>query len=610
MAVLSLAIFAALPPTLHGFSSIFINTAVSNGAGHSSRRQHAAARLVQQQQQQQYRPPPRPHYQRRLYATSSVLLQEETITMTCRPTRTASWTASVLDKAAMDVDGIVDFEDFSNKDSTLSIRRSSSTSGNSNHSRGSSSSSLWTTSVADLEAMFAAGGSSSSDSGSGAGITAVGDDETEGTFDYATSAAADVASSSRSDASLSNVIVKNSNNNNNNNQAQSNQEEEQDISDEEDEVSVAPEPRESSPLAMSTKTRVNLRASVSETGYDSIRTYIKTMCNHELLNKNEEIILAREIQILMTYEQLREQLETDLLRPPSYQEWARCIEPTMTVATLKRQIRRSLRAKSALTESNVRLVVSIAKRYQHRGLSFQDLAQEGILGLTRATEKFDPERGFRFSTYASWWIKQAITRAIADQGRTIRLPVHIHDQLHALRKLERELAAELGGSREATLEELAAKSDFSVKKIEFLKRVTQQAVSMEQELQTSKNKGSGAGTGGRQGSGARSRSSGGNQGLTLGDLLGDPESQPAEQAAYQMLKDDISRLIGTLNSREQAVIRMRFGLDDGTPKTLEDIGRRFSVTRERIRQIEARALHKLRQPYRNHAVKCYVKDFA
>lgn len=330
-----------------------------------------------------------------------------------------------------------------------------------------------------------------------------------------------------------------------------------------------------------------------------MRSYIKTMCNHELLNKNEEIILAREIQILIQWEAVRENLENDLLRPPTYAEWAVAVQDGMSVADLKKQIRRSLRAKAALTESNIRLVVSIAKRYQRRGLSFQDLAQEGILGLTRACEKFDPERGFRFSTYASWWIKQSIMRAIADQGRTIRLPVHIHDQIHALRKVERALHAELG--RGATVEEIAARGQWTVEKIEFLNRVSQEAVSMEQELTSSRVRGSAAGTGGTAVNGG---------GLRVGDLMKDPESQPTEQASYQMLKDDLSRLICTLNSREQAVIRMRFGLDDGKSKTLEEIGLRFSVTRERIRQIEARALHKLRQPYRNYAVKCYVKDYS
>ena len=286
--------------------------------------------------------------------------------------------------------------------------------------------------------------------------------------------------------------------------------------------------------------------------------------------------------------------DNDSLRPPTYAEWAAAIEKDMTVQELKKQIRRSLRAKTALTESNIRLVISIAKRYQNRGLSFQDLAQEGILGLTRACKKFDPEKGFRFSTYATWWIKQSIMRAIADLGRTIRLPVHIHDQLHSLRKHEREMKAELG--RDPTLEELTAKTSLTSVKIDFLRRVSQQSISMEQEMVSSKSKGSAAGDGGN--------------GVKLGDVLSDPDQQPVDQASYQMLKDDLSRLICTLNSREQAVIRMRFGLDDGKAKTLEEIGRRFSVTRERVRQIEARALHKLRQPYRNHSVKCYVKDYS
>ena len=187
-------------------------------------------------------------------------------------------------------------------------------------------------------------------------------------------------------------------------------------------------------------------------------------------------------------------------------------------------------------------------------------------------------------------------RAIADQGRTIRLPVHIHDQLNALRKSEREAKSELG--RDATIEEIAERTGLATTKIEFLNRVSQNSVSMETQLTSTKSKGSAAGLGGADGS------------LTLGDIMGDPDQQPVDQASYQMLKDDISRLICTLNSREQAVIRMRFGLDDGKAKTLEEIGRRFSVTRERIRQIEARALHKLRQPYRNHAVKCYVSEYS
>lgn len=288
-------------------------------------------------------------------------------------------------------------------------------------------------------------------------------------------------------------------------------------------------------------------------------------------------------------------------RPPTYQEWANAIKPGMTVTQIKKQIRRSLRAKAALTESNLRLVISIAKRYQGRGLNMQDLCQEGTLGLTRACEKFDPERGFRFSTYATWWIKQGIMRAIADQARTIRLPVHIHDQLSTVRKAERDLANELG--RDATKEEVAAKVGIKPDKIEFLKRASIGSVSMDQELGNGKTKGSGAGTGGAKGG-----ASGSERSFTIQDTLGDPDQKPVDMAQYRMLQDDVGRLICTLNAREQAVIRMRFGLDDGKAKTLEEIGKKFSVTRERIRQIEARALHKLRQPYRNHTVKCYANE--
>jgi len=341
-----------------------------------------------------------------------------------------------------------------------------------------------------------------------------------------------------------------------------------------------------------------IRANVRETGFDSMKYYMKTMGNHDLLQKNEEIILAREIQILIKWEELREELESELLRPPTYQEWANAIKPGMTVTQIKKQIRRSLRAKAALTESNLRLVISIAKRYQGRGLNMQDLCQEGTLGLTRACEKFDPERGFRFSTYATWWIKQGIMRAIADQARTIRLPVHIHDQLSVVRKAERDLQNELG--RDPTKEEVAFKVGIKPDKIEFLKRASVGSVSMEQELGSGKTKGSGAGTGGAKGGSERS--------FTLGDTLGDPDQKPVDMAQYRMLQDDVGRLICTLNAREQAVVRMRFGLDDGKAKTLEEIGKKFSVTRERIRQIEARALHKLRQPYRNHTVKCYANE--
>lgn len=336
----------------------------------------------------------------------------------------------------------------------------------------------------------------------------------------------------------------------------------------------------------------NVRATFSESGEESMANYLKSMGNHELLKRHEEVILARHIQILIKWEELREQLEEKLARPPTYAEWADAVE--LDVPGLKRQIRRSQRAKSALIESNLRLVVSIAKRYTNRGMNFQDLCQEGTLGLTRATEKFDPERGFRFSTYATWWIKQGIMRAIADQSREIRLPVHIHDQLNGVRKARKELSEMLG--REATDEEVAAKVNITVKKLHFLLQAQREPMSMETPMAVG-SKGSSAGGGNM---GAKDR--------TMGDYIKDAGPEPVEVANDDMLKDDVSRMLCTLSPREQAVIRMRFGLDDGKAKTLEEIGRRFSVTRERIRQIEARALHKLRQPYRNHAVKCYVEE--
>eukprot|EP00529_Nitzschia_sp_RCC80_P002161 CAMPEP_0113454122 /NCGR_PEP_ID=MMETSP0014_2-20120614/7703_1 /TAXON_ID=2857 /ORGANISM="Nitzschia sp." /LENGTH=555 /DNA_ID=CAMNT_0000345523 /DNA_START=104 /DNA_END=1771 /DNA_ORIENTATION=+ /assembly_acc=CAM_ASM_000159 len=337
-----------------------------------------------------------------------------------------------------------------------------------------------------------------------------------------------------------------------------------------------------------------ITARVSETGSDSLSHYLKTMCNHELLNKNEEVILGREIQILIKWEAQREELESQLLRPPTYAEWATSIREDMSVQELKKQIRRSLRAKKALMESNIRLVVSIAKKYQNRGMAFQDVAQEGIVGLTKACEKFDPERGFRFSTYATWWIKQGILRSIADQARVIRLPAHIQDQISKVRKAERELKAEHG--RPPKDGEIIQRTGFTAKKIAFLHQVSQESMSMEAKFASSKSKGSAAGEG--------------NSSLSLGDMITDSQTkEPVDMTTYQMFKDDISRLICTLNSREQAVVRMRFGLDDGRPKTLEEIGNRFQVTRERIRQVEARALMKLRQPYRNHSVKGYLQDY-
>eukprot|EP00541_Cyclophora_tenuis_P004422 CAMPEP_0116564334 /NCGR_PEP_ID=MMETSP0397-20121206/13247_1 /TAXON_ID=216820 /ORGANISM="Cyclophora tenuis, Strain ECT3854" /LENGTH=271 /DNA_ID=CAMNT_0004090909 /DNA_START=150 /DNA_END=965 /DNA_ORIENTATION=+ len=269
----------------------------------------------------------------------------------------------------------------------------------------------------------------------------------------------------------------------------------------------------------------------------------------------------------------------------------------MTAIALKRQIRRSMRAKKALTESNVRLVVSIAKKYLFRGMSLQDLCQEGIVGLMRACEKFNPELGFRFSTYATWWIRQAIRRAMQGENRTIRLPTNVHDELYRVRRTRRELQGELG--RTPTNGEIAERLGVKEARVERLSRTGFAALSMETEITSSKNKGSSASSGGK---GA------GNNALTLGDLMHDPSQDVELQTVHQQFREDISRLLRTLAPREQAVIRMRYGLDDGKPKSLVEIGERFRVSKERVRQVEARAMHKLRQPYRNHRVQSYTND--
>jgi len=323
-----------------------------------------------------------------------------------------------------------------------------------------------------------------------------------------------------------------------------------------------------------------------------MKDYLKSMGNHELLTAAEEVLLARHVQLLLRWEEVRERLESELARPPTYAEWAAAVG--VDTRKLKHQIRRSQRAKAAMIESNLRLVISIAKRYTSRtnSLSVQDLCQEGSLGLVKAVEKFDPERGFRFSTYATWWIKQSVMRAIADQSRTIRLPVHVHDQLNAVRKRTRELQGKLG--RQPNKEEIAEAAGVTVEKLDFLWKSARDTMSFEQEIRVG-------------GAGGSSASSGGGS-VVLSDSIKCEDHMPEDMAAMSLMKDDIDRLLGTLSVREQDVIRMRFGLDDGKAKTLEEIGKRFLVTRERIRQIEARALHKLRQPYRNHQIKQYVHE--
>ena len=252
----------------------------------------------------------------------------------------------------------------------------------------------------------------------------------------------------------------------------------------------------------------------------------------------------------------------------------------MTKSSLNDVIYDGEEAKDKLVEANLRLVVSIAKRYVGRGMLFLDLIQEGNLGLIKAVEKFDFRKGFKFSTYATWWIRQAITRAIADQARTIRIPVHMVETINKLIRVSRQLLQELG--REPSPEEIAEKMQIPVERVREIIKISQEPVSLETPI-------------------------GEEEDSHLGDFIQDENVPvPADAAAYTMLKEQLKEVLGTLTVREQKVLRLRFGLDDGRARTLEEVGREFNVTRERIRQIEAKALRKLRHPSRSRKLKDYL----
>ena len=311
---------------------------------------------------------------------------------------------------------------------------------------------------------------------------------------------------------------------------------------------------------------------------DSIRVYLQEIGRIRLLRPDEEIELARKIADLLHLEELAAQFESDNGKLPDTKEWAALVE--MPVIRFRRRLMLGRRAKEKMVQSNLRLVVSIAKKYMNRGLSFQDLIQEGSLGLIRAAEKFDHEKGYKFSTYATWWIRQAITRAIADQSRTIRLPVHLYETISRIKKTTKVLSQEFG--RKPTEEEIAESMEMTIEKLRFIAKSAQLPISLETPI-------------------------GKEEDSRLGDFIEADIENPEQDVAKNLLREDLEGVLATLSPRERDVLRLRYGLDDGRMKTLEEIGQIFDVTRERIRQIEAKALRKLRHPNRNGVLKEYIK---
>jgi RNA polymerase primary sigma factor len=292
---------------------------------------------------------------------------------------------------------------------------------------------------------------------------------------------------------------------------------------------------------------------------DPVHTYLKEIGKVPLLTAELEVELAKRIEAgAMAAHELAVAEAQD--RRPAGEERVR----------LQRQVRRGQQAKEALIEANLRLVVSIAKRYRNRGLAFLDLIQEGNLGLMRAVEKFDYTKGFKFSTYATWWIRQAITRALADQGRTIRIPVHMVETINKVVRVQRQLLQEFG--REPTVEEIASRVEFPIERVREIQRINQDTVSLEQPM-------------------------GDEEDFSLSDLIEDQGAEvPDDAATRSMLHEAVRDALSTLPKREREVMELRFGLEDGRVRTLEEVGKAFGVTRERIRQIEAKTLAKLRHP--------------
>ena len=310
---------------------------------------------------------------------------------------------------------------------------------------------------------------------------------------------------------------------------------------------------------------------------DPVRMYLKEIGKVPLLSAEEEIELAKNMEAGAV---AKEKIAILKSREENATE-EELAEIKEEIKNLQKDLDAGDEAKKRLAEANLRLVVSIAKRYVGRGMLFLDLIQEGNLGLIKAVEKFDYRKGYKFSTYATWWIRQAITRAIADQARTIRIPVHMVETINKLIRVSRQLLQELG--REPSPEEIAAEMNMPVERVREILKISQEPVSLETPI-------------------------GEEEDSPLGDFIQDDNVPvPADAAAFTLLKEQLEEVLGTLTEREQKVLTLRFGLEDGRARTLEEVGKEFNVTRERIRQIEAKALRKLRHPSRSRKLKDYLE---